>query len=216
MLRSTTELIRYEVEAIDGSIGCVSDLYFDDGAWAIRYIAVDCCGILCTDNFLIKPQNVRELKFPEEVLVLGLTKSQTESGVAGGAASPAPASGEEVLPGKTPPPESGGDLLRSVKSISSCSVLASDEPIGNVHGLLVETATWMVRYVIVDTGNWLPGKLVLLAPQAIQRIDWDQETITAGVTSDAVRNSPAYDIDAEISREYEAFLHDYYDWPPYW
>jgi len=38
----------------------------------------------------------------------------------------------------------------------------------------------------------------------------------ASVMSDAIRHSPAYDETAELSRDYEAFLHDYYGRPPYW
>ena len=59
-------------------------------------------------------------------------------------------------------------------------------------------------------------KLVQLGPHVIHSIDWSNDKMKINVTSDAIRHRPAYDEKAELSRNYEAFLHDYYGWPPYW
>ena len=41
MLRSLKDLEDYTIRATDGKIGHVKDFYFDDAAWAIRYLIVD-------------------------------------------------------------------------------------------------------------------------------------------------------------------------------
>ena len=41
---------------------------------------------------------------------------------------------------------------------------ASDDDIGTVDNLLIDDVRWLVRYFVVDTGHWLPGKLVQLRP----------------------------------------------------
>jgi hypothetical protein len=212
MLRTSSELIRYDAEATDGQIGFVKDLLFDDHSWKIRFLVIETGGFLHSHKVLIDPRNVRDLKFPEETLVLGLSKREVESSP--GLQSSPPVSqqiDQESASGKTV------DLhLRSSNEVSTYRIAASDAEMGKAHGLVIETSTWTVRYLIVDTGEWLMGKLVLLGPHVIDSIDWTDHTMKAHVTSDAIRHCPAYDETAELSRDYEVFLHDYYGWPPYW
>ncbi len=42
MLRSMKAMEDYTIGATDGIIGQVQDFYFDDEAWVIRYLVVDC------------------------------------------------------------------------------------------------------------------------------------------------------------------------------
>ena len=214
MLRCSTELIRYDVAAAEGKIGEVCDFYFDDRDWGVRFIVVDTDGLFGDNRILIRPQDVRELRFPEEAIVLDMARSKVEE-ASGPAMFPAAAEGATVSDDSLALTE-GGQVLRGVAQLSSFEVTGEDAKIGCVHGLLIETTTWSIRYLIVDTGNWLPGKLILLSPHSVERIDWDDRTVAAGVTMEGVKNCPPYDIDSEISREYEAFLHDYYGWKKYW
>jgi hypothetical protein len=41
MLRGISDLKRFTIAATDGNLGSVSDLYFDDRSWAVRYLVVD-------------------------------------------------------------------------------------------------------------------------------------------------------------------------------
>jgi hypothetical protein len=41
MLRRYQGAERFTVAARDGDLGSVSDLYFDDRSWAVRYLAVE-------------------------------------------------------------------------------------------------------------------------------------------------------------------------------
>jgi hypothetical protein len=40
MLRLSKDLQKLAIEATDGPVGEVTDLYFDDEAWGIRYLVV--------------------------------------------------------------------------------------------------------------------------------------------------------------------------------
>ena len=214
MLRSTRELLRFDVTGRDGRIGEVTDFYFDEHDWKIEFMVLDTDGLFSDGKVLINMDYVSELRFPEETFVLGLTNAQAKTLVSG-ATSPADVEGQ-VVRSKQAAPQASDAILRSVETISSAGIFASDGPMGNIYSLLVETKTWSIRYLIVDTSHILPGKLVLLTTQAISRLDWDKKSVIASVTADSIRKSPAYDVDSEISREYEAFLHDYYGWPKYW
>jgi uncharacterized protein YrrD len=41
MLRSFKELRGFAIRATDGRIGTVSDVYFDDNSWQVRYCVID-------------------------------------------------------------------------------------------------------------------------------------------------------------------------------
>lgn len=207
MLRTSSELIRYDVEAIDGMIGRAEDLLFDDQSWKVRSIVVDTSKSLQHRRVVIDPANVSELKFPEETIALTLSKREVET-----------APGIELSPPVSEQPEGRGydPHLRSTNETCDYTVAASDAMMGKVCGFVIELSSWTIRYLIVDTGEWLMGRLVLLGPHAIQSIDWQGRTMRAHVTADSIRHSPVYDERSELSRDYEAFLHDYYGWPHYW
>lgn len=213
MLRSSTELARYDVEAEDCVIGRVRDFYFDDRTWRVRHIVVDTDGLLKHHHVLIGPQDIAGLRFPEEVVILNLDKTAAMGGPDAATALPGSRQRQDAV---GQPVGDQDPHLRSLSAISSYRVAATDGELGHVHGLMIETTTWTIRYLIVDTGGLLTAKLVLLAPQAVRQMDWRDAVIRIDVTSDTVNNCPQYDGDAELTREYEAFLHDYYGWPLYW
>lgn len=78
MLRTSSELIRYDAQATDGRIGTVKDLLFDDQSRQVRFLVIDTGGFLIQHQVLIDPRNVCDLKFPEETLLFNLGKHEIE------------------------------------------------------------------------------------------------------------------------------------------
>jgi hypothetical protein len=85
-----------------------------------------------------------------------------------------------------------------------------------VEDFIVITDDWIIRYIIVDTKNWLPGKKVILSPEWIEDISWADSSVTISMTKAAIEESPEYDPSLPINIEYEARLYDYYGQPKYW
>ena len=214
MLRNSTEFIRYEVHASDGEAGRISDLLFRDTTWQVRHLVVDTEGILSDYNVLIDPAQVRNIELPEEHLVLAMTTEQVLQAPQAGTRPPVSkqTNGEALAGGE----QITDSHLRSANELTGYHILEVDGMIGSINGLLIDTDTWRIRYLIVDAGEWLSDQLVLLAPHAIVNIDAANRTIKVNVTCETVKNSPEYDAKAQLNREYEAYLHDYYGWPPYW
>jgi PRC-barrel domain len=80
---------------------------------------------------------------------------------------------------------------------------ATEGHIGSVHDLYFDDQTWMVRYLVVDTGTWLPGRKVLRAPEAILT-PWHGETvISVKLAKDQVRSSPDIDTPNRSPRQAE-------------
>jgi hypothetical protein len=64
---------------------------------------------------------------------------------------------------------------------------------GHVDDFIVDEATWQIRYLVIDTSNWMGGKWVAIAPQSITRVEWTEQRIYLDLTQDEIRSSPTLD-----------------------
>ena len=106
--------------------------------------------------------------------------------------------------------------LRSTHEVSGYHMKARDGEIGHLEDFLFDDETWEIRYLVVDTKNWWPGKKVLLRPQWIKSVHWAKREIHARVTRQTIQSSPEWNPDSPVSREYELRLHQHYGYTPYW
>ena len=105
--------------------------------------------------------------------------------------------------------------LRSVKDFEGFAIRASDGDIGKVHDLFFDDECWAIRYLVVDTGHWLPGRKVLLPPSVMDRPNHQERHFTVPLTREQVRTSPDVDTAMPVSRQRELELHAHYGWPFY-
>lgn len=82
--------------------------------------------------------------------------------------------------------------LRSCNDVIGHEAMARDGPIGRVQSFLFDDESWAIRHLIVETGNWLPGKRVLLSPRQIQRISWPGREVYLDITRQEITTSPEY------------------------
>ena len=61
--------------------------------------------------------------------------------------------------------------------MSDYEIHAQDGEIGHVEDFVIDDKTWRVRYLVVVTRNWFPGKRVLLSPDWIEEISADNREI---------------------------------------
>jgi hypothetical protein len=73
-----------------------------------------------------------------------------------------------------------------------------------------------LRYLVIDTGNWLPGKKVVRSTAWISRVAPERETVVMNIEKKRIREAPEYKPDADWSRDYETRLHDCHRVPYYW
>jgi hypothetical protein len=110
----------------------------------------------------------------------------------------------------------GDPNLRSVRAVTGYRIHASDGEIGHVAEFIVQTEGWVIRYLVVDTHNWLPGKKILVSPAWVKQVSWDERRVHVDLSRQEIRGSAEFDPSAPINREYEARLYDYYGRPKYW
>ncbi|NDJ78516.1 MAG: PRC-barrel domain containing protein [Chloroflexi bacterium] len=107
-------------------------------------------------------------------------------------------------------------MLRSIDSLGGYTIRAKDGDIGQVDDFLFDDQSWAVRYLVVNTGNWLVGRKVIVLPAALETPDWETEMLTVNVSKGQIENSPPLAADQPVSRQKQAELHQYYGWPMYW
>ena len=107
-------------------------------------------------------------------------------------------------------------MLRNASAIKGYTIAASNGRIGTVSDVLFDDVSWRVRWVVVDTGNWFPGRKVLLPLSALGRLDENGSEFAVNLTMQQVKDSPDSDTDRPVSRQIEANIYDYYGWQPYW
>ena len=107
-------------------------------------------------------------------------------------------------------------MLWNAASLKGYAIEASDGRLGTVSDFLFDDASWLVRWLVVDTGKWLSGRKVLLPPTALGHLDEKREQFSVRLTMQAVKDSPDIDADRPVSRQMETHVYDYYGWNPYW
>jgi hypothetical protein len=84
------------------------------------------------------------------------------------------------------PPVDGADRPHSVAEFNGYAVHALDGDIGHVENVLADDSNWEVRYLVIATRNWWPGKVVQLSPYAVTDIDWFAERVNMNVAREEV------------------------------
>lgn len=107
-------------------------------------------------------------------------------------------------------------MIMSARNLIDYTVTAGDEPIGKVVDLYFDEDEWQVRYVVVQMDQELTERTILVSPYAVQEITEAQETVQTDLTREKILSSPDADTQLPVSRQYEAALHRYYEWPEYW
>ena len=100
-------------------------------------------------------------------------------------------------------------------------IAATDGELGHVEDMLVDEASWAIRYFVVDPRSWWPGPHVIIPADWITGVSWSDRAVRVDVTREAVRNAPQYIAPDEapragVGRDYEQRLHGHYGRPGYW
>ncbi|HEX4112621.1 MAG TPA: PRC-barrel domain-containing protein [Stellaceae bacterium] len=107
-------------------------------------------------------------------------------------------------------------MLRNASAIKGYAIAASDGRLGTVSDFLFDDASWLARWVVVDTGTWLSGRNVLLPVSVLGHIDAENKEFSVRLTMQQVKDSPDVDTEQSVSRQMESQVYDYYGWSPYW
>jgi len=105
-------------------------------------------------------------------------------------------------------------MLKFASALRGYAIEVSDGEIGTVADFLVDDLTWRTRWLVVDTGGWLRGRMVLLHPAAIGGVDHERRQLSVDLTRAQVEGSPELSEHEPVSMRMERHLYDYYGWEP--
>lgn len=98
--------------------------------------------------------------------------------------------------------------LRSVNEIKGYELTATDDSIGHLQDFILDTQTWSIMFVIIDTGHWIPkGTEVVLSPQQLGKISWTERAVHTYLPKQKIQQCPQYFADKLTDPEYINTLH---------
>jgi hypothetical protein len=107
--------------------------------------------------------------------------------------------------------EAADPHLRSSKEVTGYDTVATDGDIGHIEDFLFDARSWQIRYVVVDTRDWLPGRHVLVSPEWITGIEWNDRRVRFKVTREAVESSPQYQRGSVLSADQVRRVQGHYE-----
>ncbi|WP_420933108.1 PRC-barrel domain-containing protein [Alteromonas sp. A081] len=91
-------------------------------------------------------------------------------------------------------PSESTNHLRACGEINGYEVATTDDKVGHISEFLIDTTTWQLVMLVVDTNNWLPGgKHVALLPRDIKQIDWAAHSVVVNLSHDDLLQRPEVD-----------------------
>jgi hypothetical protein len=107
-------------------------------------------------------------------------------------------------------------MLHDVNDMFGVPIEATDGALGHIRDFYFDDEVWVIRYLIVETGNWLSNRRVLVSPMAMDESNWTSKRLPVRLTREQVRECPSIDTDKPVSRQHELQFAGYYGYPNYW
>lgn len=79
MLRNLLTLKGNTIAAVDGALGSIDDIYFDDATWGVRYLVVDTGSWLDRSQVLISPHSIRHSDPGANAVSVDLSRDQVKN-----------------------------------------------------------------------------------------------------------------------------------------
>ncbi len=245
MLIKAKKIQGYKLNCQDGELGHIKEFYFDDKFWAVRYLVAETGNWLIGRQALISPYALSTLDNESKHINVDLTKKQIEDSPSLESTKPVSKQFEIDYNGYYGYPMYWGGAymwgyypvimrdrkewnkisreektwdphLRSTDEVNEYYIQANDGEIGHVEDFIIDDQTWAIRYLVIDTKNWWPGKKVLVSPQWIDRVSWGESKVFVNLSQDVIKRSPEYTEESLLNKEYEAELHRHYNRHDYW
>jgi uncharacterized protein YrrD len=219
MLNSSKTLQSYKLDSLDGEIGEVKELYFDDQHWTIRYLVANIGNWLKGKQVLISPHDLATVVNEEQRIKINLTNKQIEESPSLDNDNSFSRQVEDAYPsimrdrkGK----KTWDTYLRRTHDVTGHHIQAANGEIGHVVDFIIDNETWEIRYLLIDTRNLWPGKKVLISKQWIERISWIESKVIVNLPIEVIKLSPKYTKESLLTRDHETILHQHYNHQFYW
>lgn len=221
MKRSVKNMIRrFAVHGIEDYVGDVTDCYFDDIKWAVRYLVVLTGSWLDQREVLVSPISVTEIEWDKKTIHVSLTRPKIEGAPDIDTKKPISrriesdfnrfyrfpmywfgtnlwgnmleprALGRALNDGHEEETEEEALHLRSVREVLGYQVQGKEKRIGRLYDFVLDDRSWALPYIIVDIGTLFQGKKKLIQSDWIGTVSWDDKAVCLEFDRDRVESEP--------------------------
>lgn len=106
-------------------------------------------------------------------------------------------------------------MLLGIKQLIDMRIAALDGTIGHVFEFYFDDHSWVLRYLIAQTGNILTRRRVLLAKESFGQLVRTSTAFPVNLKKKQVRNSPDIQSTLPVSHQRAQQIYNYYGWPYY-
>ena len=221
MERTINSLIGCRMEARDGDVGRVHDVYFDDESWTLRYLVLKTDDWLSGRKVLIAPVALLEDGGRTGIFRVNLTQDQIRHSPDIDMDKPVSRQQEidlyghyawkgywesgfyaqgvgEIKEGSNIPQNvkygSTVDLhLRATSYVTGFHVHGTDGEFGHICNFVIDDQTWKMLNLVVDTGQLTDAKKVLVAVDHIKQMQWSDSEVYLNETKADIEKSVVFE-----------------------
>ncbi|KGX90758.1 hypothetical protein N781_06560 [Pontibacillus halophilus JSM 076056 = DSM 19796] len=228
MLHLASDLEHYHLQASDGEIGNVQDLYFDWTHWTVRYVVVDTRKWLPGKKVILSPYVFHTVVQEEETLYMTKSKGSIQELPSVEAQIKSTDSDDvSYAPydhARFHRDEQDGwnrnNRMQSVNELSFDSFpfyTEEGERVGTITDVLIENKTWDIRYLVVRTESTFQQSYILVSPEWLfQREMEEMGVFYLNMNKETLEKVPSYDGESNVPRSYEEQLYNACHMPKYW
>jgi len=100
--------------------------------------------------------------------------------------------------------------LRLTNEVIGYRLVAADGDVGDVAEMIFDDKKWRLKYFVIDTGHFFPGRKVLIPVELVNGIEWTNGTVSVSIKKNTVLEGPSYNQAFPVTSEYESRISGYY------
>lgn len=236
-----SDLLNYSASTLDDHEGSFIDFLFDDRKFVVRYGVVKTGSWLSERDILISTSAVDSVDHRLKKINAVLTEAALRDSPQIDSNSPVSCQLEEQLVAYFHWPSywkqnlakltsDGGSAfqveeaaeadfphtLRSASQIIGYTVGSINDKLGIIDDLIIDLDSGAIRYIVIDAGQWLPGRKAMIAVDWVNEFRWHSRSVHADLSRRQIETAPQYEDAQPIDRSYEEALFQSMDRPSYW
>jgi uncharacterized protein YrrD len=211
MTCSFQQLYGKKLKTTDGEIGHINDFYIDDRCWLIRYVVADTSFWRSDNLVLLAPRVFVPSPLNSPYCSVNLTSEQVKTSPSIALHKPISRQFEEEhyrshgwpdywkgdgLFGLDPTQAPVDDIdahLRSARALCGYRIQTAEGTLGHVRDFIVDKKGWSISHFVVETGNWLLGKEIVIPTEKIDHVSYDESLVFVSATKNSILEAPEYD-----------------------
>lgn len=225
MIRSYKKMLGTCIQALDGDIGKLKDIYFDDSSWDVQYFVVELGSWFSGKEVIVPPAVITP--FDGVLVRVSLTKAELKLCPHADTAIPVSLQqryherslfnlvyntgglmygGPLIVPPVSAEMQNTSGIdphLRSCKKLSKYALAGKDGDIGVIADILFDDSTWMIRFIVASINDGSSRQEKLFNPSLVDSIEWSISAVKVETNRKQALQKPTYNPCRHLDTSYE-------------